>query len=69
MRDAISMFEQVEKFGDDKVFLEDVMDILGLFDESFVSKFINNVSDSNIDGFFYLNLRNCLNKEKILKYY
>ena len=51
MRDAISMFEQVEKFGDDKVFLEDVMDILGLFDESFVSKFINNVSDSNIDGF------------------
>lgn len=51
MRDAISMFEQVEKFGDDQVFLEDVMDVLGLFDESFIREFIGNVSDSNIDAF------------------
>ncbi|HOB15878.1 MAG TPA: DNA polymerase III subunit gamma/tau [Defluviitoga sp.] len=51
MRDAISMFEQVEKFGDDKVFFEDVMDILGLFDESFIVRFINNILESDIDGF------------------
>lgn len=51
MRDAISMFEQVEKFGASKITLQETLDILGLFDESFVSNFIDIVYSSKIDEF------------------
>lgn len=54
MRDAISMFEQVEKFGESKITVEDVTDILGIFDESFITKFIDVVSSYNVDEFLHL---------------
>jgi len=51
MRDAISMLEQVEKFGDMNITRQDTLDILGLFDENFIAQFIENVSISKIDEF------------------
>jgi DNA polymerase-3 subunit gamma/tau len=51
MRDAISMLEQVEKFGEMKITHQDTLDILGLFDENFIVQFIENVYNSKIDEF------------------
>jgi DNA polymerase-3 subunit gamma/tau len=51
MRDAISMLEQVEKFGEMKITHQDTLEILGLFDENFIAQFVENVYNSRIDEF------------------
>lgn len=49
MRDALSLLEQVIKFSDNKITLEDTINVLGLFDETFVLDFIDAIYSGNID--------------------
>ncbi|BBE31321.1 DNA polymerase III subunit gamma/tau [Tepiditoga spiralis] len=49
MRDALSLLEQVMKFSDNKITLEDTINVLGLFDETFVLDFVNAIYSGNID--------------------
>ncbi|KAF2955048.1 DNA polymerase III subunit gamma/tau [Marinitoga sp. 38H-ov] len=48
-RDALSLLEQVLKFTDNEISKEDVINILGLFDEKFILDFINSLKNNNTE--------------------
>ncbi|MBM7559157.1 DNA polymerase III subunit gamma/tau [Marinitoga litoralis] len=46
-RDALSLLEQVLKFTDNDITKDDVINILGLFDEKYIVDFINSLKNNN----------------------
>jgi DNA polymerase-3 subunit gamma/tau len=49
MRDAISLLEQVMKFSDKEITKQDIVNILGIYDEQYIMNFINAIYNSDID--------------------
>lgn len=49
MRDAISLLEQVIKFSDKEITKQDIVNILGIYDEEYIINFINSIYNSDID--------------------
>jgi DNA polymerase-3 subunit gamma/tau len=49
MRDAISLLEQVVKFSDKEITKQDIVNILGIYDEQYIMNFINAIYNSDID--------------------
>jgi len=56
MRDAISLLEQVIKFSDENITKEDIVKILGVYDDEFIMNFINSIHNSDVDSI--LNISN-----------
>lgn len=49
MRDALSLLEQVMKFSEEKIYLKDVLNVLGIFDKTYINDFINYLYSGDLD--------------------